>query len=67
MFTTGLNALAPIGTMDERTAQALGFQTISGFTIPTLTPAGATPTDKTMLIIGVIGVVIAAATYFKGR
>lgn len=63
MFTTGLDALAPIGTMDERTAQALGFQTVSGFTIPT----GATSTDKTMIIIGVIGVVIAAATYFKGR
>jgi len=56
----------PSSSLDARTAQALGLQTTTGFTAP---PLGTTPaTDsKIMLWIGVAGLVVAVATYFKGR
>lgn len=63
MFTIGLSS-GQSSTLDDRTAQALGLKTSTGFTVP---PLGTTPPteSKIMLWIGVAGLVISAATYFK--
>lgn len=66
MFTTGLGAGLPAAnTLDDRTAQALGFETVGGFTIPTLSSVTGSSDSKMMLYIGVAGLALAVLTYFK--
>lgn len=66
-FTTGLGAgIPPASTLDDRAAQALGLSTNTGFTIPVLGASGSVPSsDSLMLWIGVAGLIVAVATYYK--